>query len=138
MHTTTVQRTALVFGIVFLLVGFSGLFMTGTTMDADMETAPRLFGLFPVNLLHNLVHLGFGVWGLAAYRSFGASRAYARIGGVAYLALALLGFLVPELFGIMPIGGNDIWLHVLLGAVLAGVGFSARDVATHHDGTARI
>lgn len=129
---TTVQRTALVFGIIFLLIGIAGLFVTGTSMNADMETAPRLFGLFPVNLPHNLVHLAFGVWGVAAYRSFTASRSYAQIGGVAYLLLAVLGFVVPEFFGIMPIGGNDIWLHVLLGAVLAGVGFSARTPAAHH------
>lgn len=123
---TTVQRTALVFGIVFLLIGIAGFFATGTSMDANMETAPRLFGLFPVNMLHNLVHLAFGVWGLAAYRSFTASRGYAQVAGVAYLLLAVIGFVVPEFFGIMPIGGNDIWLHVLLGAVLAGVGFTAR------------
>ena len=137
MHTTTVQRVALIFGVVFLLVGIAGFVATGTSMDADMETAPRLFGLFPVNMLHNLVHLAFGVWGLAAYRTFSASRAYARIAGVAYLVLAVLGFIVPEFFGLIPIGGNDIWLHLLLGAVLAGVGFSARDVATHHGTAAR-
>jgi hypothetical protein len=126
--TTTVQRTALLFGVVFLLIGLAGLFVPGgTSMRSDMETAPLLFGAFPVNLAHNLVHLLFGVWGLAASRRFGASVAYARIGGVAYLLLAVLGFFMPELPGLMPIGGYDIWLHLALGIVLAAVGFTARE-----------
>ena len=58
--TTTVQRVALVFGIGFLLAAAAGFLAPGTTMDADMETAPRALGLFPVNLLHNCVHLLFG------------------------------------------------------------------------------
>ena len=133
---TTAQRLSQVFGIVFLIVGLAGFVVTGGNMDANHLTAPKLLGMFPVNALHNVVHLLFGVWGLAAYRSFAASRSYARIGGVAYLLLAVLGFVVPEFFGIMPIGGNDIWLHLLLGAVLAGVGFSTRDVTAHT--TARV
>ncbi len=130
MSATTVQRTAAIFGVVFLLIGILGFVATGTSMDANMETAPRLFGLFPVNVLHNLVHILFGVWGLAAARSFAASRSYAQIAGIAYLALTVLGFIAPELFGIMPIGGNDIWLHLLIGIVLTTVGFGARAPAT--------
>ena len=124
--TTTIQRLALIFGIGFLLAAGAGFVQGGTTMDADMETAPRALGLFPVNLLHNLVHLAFGVWGVAASRSWGASRRYAQIAGVTYLLLAVLGFVTPELFGLVPIGGNDIWLHVALGLPLAIAGFTAR------------
>jgi hypothetical protein len=32
------------------------------SMEADLDS--RLFGLFPVNILHNLVHLAFGAWGI--------------------------------------------------------------------------
>lgn len=54
---STAQTGALVFGIIFLLVGILGLFVDdGMSMNPDMETAGRLFGLFPVNLLHNIVH----------------------------------------------------------------------------------
>lgn len=130
--STTVQRAALIFGIAFLLAAGAGFLVPGTTMDSDLETAPRALGLFPVNLLHNLLHLAFGVWGVSAARSFGASKAYAQITGVSYLGLAVLGFVAPEMFGLMPIGGNDIWLHVLLGLPLAIVGFTARRPATVH------
>jgi hypothetical protein len=51
----------------------------------------RLFNLFPVNVLHNLVHVVFGIWGLAAYRSFSASRIYARAVAVIYGVLTVMG-----------------------------------------------
>ena len=124
---TTVQRVAQIFGIVFLLVALLGFFTSGTSMEADPARAPHLLGLFAVNLLHNLVHLAFGIWGLAASRSFGAATAYARIGGVIYLLLAILGFVAPSGFGLVPLGGHDIWLHAVLGIPLAAVGFPPRD-----------
>lgn len=80
-----------------------------------------------MNLIHNLIHLSFGVWGLAASRTWGAAKAYCRAGGVIYLVLAVMGFITPDTFGLVPIGGNDIWLHVLLGAPLAYFGFTARE-----------
>ena len=134
--TATVQRVAQIFGVVFLIVGLAGLFVPGgTSMRHEMEGAPLLLGLFPVNLAHNLVHLLFGVWGLVAARTFGGAVAYARIGGLAYLALAVLGFFMPEIPGLMPIGGYDIWLHLALGVVLSVVGFTAREHAHTADRT---
>jgi hypothetical protein len=123
-----VQRVAQLFGVVFLLVGILGFVPAlggGMTMDASMETAPRLLGLFPVNTLHNVVHMLFGVWGLAASRTLAGSVQYARVGGAIYLVLAVLGFIAPTTFGLIPIGGNDIWLHALLGVVLLAVGLQA-------------
>ena len=127
---TTVQRVAQIFGIVFIVVGIAGFFFSGMSMDADTETAPRLLGLFPVNVLHNIVHLLFGVWGVAAARSFDGARIYCRYSGLAYLGLAVLGVFAPDLFGLVPIGGHDIWLHVLIGILLAAIGFTARAAAT--------
>jgi hypothetical protein len=122
-----VKTAALVFGIVFLLVGLLGFFTTGgMSMEADPATAPRLLGLFPVNALHNAVHAGFGIWGLLAARSWGGARSYLRIGGAIYLVLAVLGLVSPSGFGLVPIGGNDIWLHVVLGAAMAGIGFTSQ------------
>jgi hypothetical protein len=125
-----VKRVALVFGIVFLLVGVLGFIMPGPGGIMDMSADPpanMLLGLFPVNFLHNLVHLLFGVWGLVASRSFSGAKMFAQVGGVIYVVLAVLGFVVPTTFGLIPIGGNDIWLHAVLGIVLAGIGFTAKD-----------
>lgn len=126
---TTTQRVAQVFGAVFILVGLLGFVFTGGSMDADMATAPRLLGIFPVNVLHNVVHLAFGVWGVVASRTWGGAKTYCQIAGVLYLVLAVMGFVAPDTFGMIPIGGNDIWLHALLGAVLAYFGFTARTPA---------
>jgi hypothetical protein len=123
---STAQLGALILGIVFLLLGVLGLFVeNGMGMDADMQTAARLFGLFPVNLLHNLVHLAFGAVGIAASRSHDGARTYGRIGAGIYAALVVLAFLSPTLFGLVPIGGNDIWLHAVLALGLAYIGFAA-------------
>jgi len=121
-----VKRAALVFAV----VGICGLLVPGGMgMTADMATAPMLLGLFPVNLLHNIVHLLFGAWGLMASRSFSGAKSYCQIGGVVYIILAVLGFVAPTTFGLIPIGGNDIWLHAVLGIVLAGIGFTAQEAA---------
>ena len=122
----SVQRIAQIFGIVFIVVAIAGFLASRGSMEADSELAPKMFGLFPVNLLHNLVHLAFGVWGLLAARSFAAARSYARIGGISYIALAALALVAPSTFGLIPIGGHDIWLHALLGIALAAAGFTAR------------
>jgi hypothetical protein len=126
---TTVQRVAQIFGIVFILVAIIGFMATGMrNMEADPAVAPQLVGMFPVNVLHNVVHLLLGIWGLVASRTFGGARSYARIAGVLYLLLAAVGYLVPNGFGFVPLGGNDIWLHAVLGLVLAVVGFTAREL----------
>ena len=134
--TSTVQRVAQIFGVAFLIIGLAGMFVPGgTSMRSEMADAPLLLGLFPVNLAHNLVHLLFGAWGLVASRRFGAAVTYARIAGIAYLLLAVLGFFMPELPGLMPIGGYDIWLHLALGIALTIAGFTAREHARTADGT---
>jgi len=121
-----VQPVALIFGIVFLAIGVLGFFTSGTSMEADPMLAPQLFGLFPINALHNVVHLLFGVWGVVAARHWDSARTYCTVAGITYLALTLLGFIIPSTFGLMPIGGNDIPLHAFIGIVLTGVGVTAK------------
>src|SRR5688500_8551935 len=120
---STLQKVSLVFGALFALVGVAGFVTTGTTMEARIEHAPRLFGLFPVNLLHNLVHLGFGLWGLLGSRSPAGALGFCRGAGLIYLVLTVLAFVTPTTFGLIPIGGHDIWFHGLIGSVLTYFGF---------------
>ena len=129
MRTTT-QKMAMLFGAVFLVLGVLGLLLPdGMGMESDPAQAPHLLGLFPVNLLHNGVHLAFGVWGLLAARSFAGARGFHRGGAVVYAALTVLGFLAPTMFGLVPIGGHDIWLHALLALGLGYFGFVHREAA---------
>src|SRR5688572_28769721 len=102
MHMTT-RNFAMIFGIVFLLVGVAG-YVPGLlqpphphhpTLAVDSGYG-QLFGLFPVNILHNAVHLAFGAWGVIAFRCTNASRVYARGVAIIYAVLTLAGF-VPGL-----------------------------------------
>lgn len=128
-----VRYFALIYGIVFLLVGVAG-FVPGLVAPVDVPsehaaaTTGHLFGLFPINGLHNLVHIIFGVGGIAAYRSFSNARLYARVVAIAYAALMVFG-LIPglnTLFGLVPLYGHDVWLHAVLAAVAAYFGFFSR------------
>lgn len=130
----SIKGFAIVFGVVFLLAGIAG-FIPGLSPAHEhpgltVQAMSRLaLGLFPVNLLHNLIHLAFGFWGLAAARSFTASRLYARVVAIAYGLLTVMG-LIPVLntvFGLVPIYGNDVWLHALLAIVAAYFGFVYRE-----------
>jgi hypothetical protein len=114
----TTQRIAQLFGAVFVLVGLLGFLLGGFGMEAYL-----LLGLFPVNLLHNVAHLGLGVWGLMAAKTVDGATGYCKAAGVIYLALTALAFVTPDVFGLIPIGGHDRWLHLVLGLVLVWAGF---------------
>ena len=129
-----IRYFALAYGIVFLLIGIAGFvpaFLTpldpSHPQPAIDAGAGQLFGLFPVNVLHNIVHIAFGIWGLVAYRTLGASVGYARAVAVIYGILVVMG-LIPGLhttFGLVPLYGHDVWLHLVLAAVAAYFGFIA-------------
>ncbi len=119
--TSINETVALVFGIVFLLIGILGFVPALTPGGA-------LLGIFMVNPLHNIVHLLFGVLGIAAAMS-GASVLYNRAAGLIYLLLFVLGLipaLVPNgmLLGLVMINTADNFLHLVIGLVLALVGFA--------------
>lgn len=118
---------ALVVGVIYLAVGLLGFTATGMSMEAG-DTAPRLLGLFPVNVLHNIVHLAIGAWGLASYRSMDGSVTFARGLAILYGLLAIMGILprpFNNTFGLVPIFGHDVWLHAATALVAAYFGFVA-------------
>lgn len=127
------KRFALIVGIIYLLVGIAGFFpaLLGTPDPAHNVNLGvlhgDLFGLFPVNIAHTLVHLGLGAWGIAATRTDGAAIVYARSLAVIFAVLAVMG-LFPGLntvFGLLPLHSHDIWLHAGTAAVSAYFGWYA-------------
>lgn len=133
LNARTVVLFALIYGIAFTIFGIGGFVpgltqMVGDDPNLSVESPGHgyLLGLFHVNVLHNLVHLAFGVWGLISWRGgYDASRLYARAVAIIYAVFVICG-LIPGLdymFGLVPLHGNDVWLHILLAAVAAYFGF---------------
>ena len=122
----SIQRVALFSGAIFVVVSLLGFTPAGMgIMQMEGMGAGKLLGMFPVNALHNLVHLAFGVWGLLASRRASWSLVYAIGSGAAYLLLGVLGIFWDTLLGIVPIGGYDVYLHLTLAFILAGFGLKA-------------
>ena len=118
----------LVFGVVYVLVGILGFIPGITTEGGDFpnqaSATGAILGIFPINLLHNVVHLVIGLALLYGSTSTANAINIARGVGIVLLLVGLLGFISPDTFGLMPIGGNDIWLHLATAAVLLIVGFA--------------
>ncbi|GGZ83048.1 hypothetical protein GCM10010389_21370 [Streptomyces echinoruber] len=115
-------------GAVFLLVGVLG-FVPGVTTDYDaMEFAShtsgaKLLGVFQVSILHNLVHLAFGIAGLALARTASGAYAYLLGGGAVYLVLWIYGLAVGHTSdaNFVPLNTADDWLHFVLGIGMIGL-----------------
>ncbi|MDQ8757911.1 DUF4383 domain-containing protein [Sphingosinicella sp. LHD-64] len=100
----------------------------------------QLFGLFPVNAGDNILHAVLGLWGLFWSRGARTAARYLRLMTGILILLTLLGF-VPALSNLLPLYGNDIWLHALFALPTAYFGWvhrSAPDaVLSRPDGTVR-
>ncbi|MDY0908636.1 DUF4383 domain-containing protein [Microbacterium sp. CFBP9034] len=135
---TAIQKTALVFGIVFLVIGIAG-FIPGLTHSmeemegAGADSQAMLFGVFQVSILHNVVHLLFGVVGLAVAARARASRQYLIWGGVVYAVLLVYGLFAVnvEEANFVPVNVADNWLHAVLAVAMILLGiFVDRDRTT--------
>jgi hypothetical protein len=128
-RTTAVQDGAAVVGLVFTVVGVLG-FLPGITTDFDdiafwgSESGAELFGIFQVSVLHNLIHLVFGLLGLFMAWFVREARWYLVGGGVVYLLLGMYGFPVADHHAgnFLPANTADDWLHVLLGLTMIALG----------------
>ena len=125
-----VQYAALIFGVVFLLVGVAGFIPGITTGYSTMQFAGHhseamLLGLFQVSILHNVVHLLYGVAGLALWRTPTAARHYLLWGGVVYALLWIYGLVIghDSSANFVPLNVADNWLHLGLALFMIGCAF---------------
>ena len=86
-----------------------------------------MLGILDVNGWHNLIHIATGLLGLAAAGY--AARTYALALGLAYLLIAIWGFLEVEngfgaILDVIPVNTEDNFLHLILGLT----GLAAGDV----------
>ena len=105
-------------GVVFVLVGILGFFND------------PILGYFEVDLMHNLVHLASGVLALI-FAGMGSKQAksFAKVFGVVYLLVAVLGFMGggDKVLGLIEANQADHYLHVALAVVFLIVGFGAKE-----------
>ena len=122
---TNVQKAALAYGVVFLLVGIMG-FIPGITTNYDSlsgaghHSGAMLLGIFQVSVLHNIVHLLYGAAGLALARSVGGARSFLLYGGLVYLVLWIYGLVIDQdsSANFVPLNSADNWLHLFLGVTM--------------------
>ena len=126
---TPVQMAAALFGAVFLVVGVAGFIPGITTHYGDMtfaghDSGAKLLGIFMVSVLHNLVHVLFGVAGLALARTYSGAKNFLVVGGVIYLVLWLYGLFIDKTSNanFVPVNTADNWLHFVLGVAMIALG----------------
>ena len=124
------RTVAAVFGVIYVLIGILGFIpgMAPGGAPAGMESASgSLLGIFPINAVHNIVHLVIGAALLYGATGRDAAVGILKVIGGAYVLFGVLGIISPDGFGILPLGGNDILLHFATGAVLLIAAFMDRD-----------
>jgi len=120
VHRRYAKILALLFGVVFLLIGILGFVPAAAPNE-------MLLNIFHVNAAHNAVHLLTGIVALlAGMAGVGASKTFFRIFGVVYGLVAVLGFVVGDgmLLGLISNNTADTWLHVGIAVVSLIIGFA--------------
>lgn len=114
---TPAQTVALVFGVIYLLVGVLGFLVTGFDNFAS-NTDDKLI-IFELNPLHNIVHLAIGAALVSSAGKHASAKSMNLIIGAAYALTFILGVAGVLKFlsidsGVVP---DDI-LHLASAAVL--------------------
>jgi hypothetical protein len=116
-------------GLAFLFVGILGFVPGITTHYGQMTFAghhsdAKLIGVFEVSVLHNLVHLAFGIVGLALASRPRPAALYLVVGGLVYVVLWIYGLAVDHQSGanFVPLNSADNWLHLGLGVAMLTLG----------------
>ena len=140
-----VRSFALIAGLLFVLIGAAAFVPGLVTLHVSVthhltieQNSGDLFDIFAVNVVHNIVHIAFGAWGILASRNIDAAVLYARSVAIIYAIFVFMG-LVPQLstaFGVAPLHGNDVWLHALIAAAAAYFGFFRHTDADESRGAA--
>lgn len=116
------KTIGMLFGAIYLLVGILGFVpQLGGSVSMASNT---LLGVAAVNVIHNIVHLIIGIAGLTLSRTEEGAGTFCKTFGVILILVGIVGLFKPDFFGLMPIGGADVWIHLISGAVLAFAGFA--------------
>lgn len=129
---TTNQMFGYAFGAVYVLVGLLGFAVTGGVGFASPD-GNLLLGIFEVNPLHNIVHLGIGAAFIGgAAGGLQTSRMVNSAIGAVYLLVGVVGLLIPreDAINILALNMADNGLHLVTGAAALAVAMMADKTAT--------
>ncbi|MGY1740568.1 MULTISPECIES: DUF4383 domain-containing protein [unclassified Blastococcus] len=123
------QMLAMAFGVIYLLVGIVGFFITGFGDFFGNEALPgahhvddNLLG-FMINPMHNVVHILIGAAGIALARTLAGARTYGWLLAVGYGAAFVYGLIaVGEDWDFLNLNTADNVLHIataIVGLVIA-------------------
>jgi len=96
-------------------------------------------GIFEVSVLHNLVHLLYGIAGLAMAKRADTARNYLVGGGIIYLGLWVYGLVIDKssAANFVPLNSADNWLHLGLGIGMIALGLLLSRSTSSRTATAR-
>jgi len=133
MPNAAIRTFSLTLGFALLATGLAGL--VPELLAAPPAALPPgllvpvghgiLLGLMPVNIVGDGLHLALGLWGVRSWLSTRLALFYARTMAVLGGALAIMGLLPgPDtLFGVVPLYGNNVWIHAAIFATAGFFGF---------------
>ncbi len=116
------RQFAQVFGAIYLIVGILGFI-------PPLVSNGALLGIFPINYLHDVVHIVLGLWGLLSAGSMVRAVTFCRAFAAVLLILGVYGLFgwsspLPT-DGLVPLGGYDSLLHLASGLIAAYFGWGA-------------
>lgn len=114
-----VKTWAYIFGFAFLALGILG-FIPAAVHDG------KLFGIFSINHMHNMIHLFTGVAGIvAAYADSYWPALFLRLFGIVYILVAAMGFYSGDtmIMGLIANNLADTILHLVTGVMALYLGF---------------
>jgi hypothetical protein len=124
-----IQSVAMLMGVLFVVVGILGFIPGITTSYDELKFAghnsdAQLFGIFDTSILHSIVHMLFGIAGIALARTIDGARTYLTGGGLIYLVLFAYGAIWHGETGTnwIPVNWADNILHLTLGAGMVVIG----------------
>jgi hypothetical protein len=125
---TPAQLFALVFGIIYLLVGILGFAWTGFDDWVAEKFNEEVIGIFAVNPLHNMVHILLGAVWIGAAQAHATAKSVNALLGVVLLAVGILGLAgVLKFLAIEDAASPDNYLHLATGVLALLFGTAAAE-----------
>ena len=127
------KTLALIFAVVFLVIGVAGFIPALAPENADGQ---MLLGIFQINTMQSIIHLLTAVAAFAAYLGGGYyATTYFKVFGVVYALVALWGLpglmqtFNGVLFGLIHVNLATELLHIAIAAVSLYAGFMLKENA---------